>query len=86
MSDTSHDLSGQIKRVYDALRDGVWRTLPELHELTGDSVSSVSAQIRHLRKPEHGLHTIIKRRRGANERGLFEYRLLGGDSPSQEAA
>lgn len=71
----------QIGRVFAALEGGAWLTLPELNELTGDAVSSISAQIRHLRKPEFGSHTIIKRRRGAAERGLYEYRLLGSESP-----
>ena len=68
--------SGQILRVFNALRSGVWLTLVELHEQTHDPISSISAQIRHLRKPEHGAHIIKKRRRGAAERGLFEYRLF----------
>lgn len=66
----------QIGRVFGALQCGTWLTLPELHTATGDPISSVSAQIRHLRKPEHGSHTIIKRRRGQAERGLYEYRLV----------
>ena len=63
----------QIERVHNALKGGAWLTLPELHELTGDPVSSISAQIRHLRKPEHGSHVIEKRRRGESRRGLYEY-------------
>lgn len=66
----------QLLRVLNALKGGEWLTLPELNKVTGDPVSSISAQIRHLRKPEHGSHTIKKRRRGAAERGLFEYRLV----------
>lgn len=75
---TQHDsqpLRGQIGRVFDALKSGAWLTLPELHTMTSDPISSISAQIRHLRKPEHGSHVIKKRRRGAAERGLFEYQL-----------
>ncbi len=71
-----HELKGQMKRVYDALKGGLWLTLPELHEQTGDPVASISAQVRHLRKPEFGSHVIEKRRRGASEKGLFEYRLI----------
>ncbi len=72
-------LTGQTLRVYRALEGATWLTLPELHELTGDPISSISAQIRHLRKPEFGSHTIKKRRRGAIENGLFEYRLTRGN-------
>jgi len=68
-------LKGQMKRVYDALKGGLWLTLPELHALTNDPISSISAQVRLLRKPEFGSHAIKKRRRGASERGLYEYRL-----------
>jgi hypothetical protein len=80
-------LAGQIERVYLALSAGQWLTLPEMHQRTGDSVASISAQIRHLRKPENGAHTILKRRRGRTEAGLFEYRLFrtGEGSPSRAA-
>lgn len=66
---------GQTLRVYQALSAGAWLTLPELHRITGDPVASISAQIRHLRKPEFGGHTIDRRRRGIDARGLFEYRM-----------
>lgn len=69
-------LAGQIERVYLALSSGEWLTLPELHQRTGDSVASISAQIRHLRKRENGSHRILKRRRGRVASGLFEYRLF----------
>lgn len=68
-------LVGQTERVYLALKPGAWLTLPELHAITEDPISSISAQIRHLRKPEFGSHTIKRRRRGPAEQGLFEYRL-----------
>lgn len=65
----------QLLRVRTALESGAWLTLIELGQLTGDPVASISAQIRHLRKREHGSHTIKKRRRGQAERGLYEYHL-----------
>ena len=43
-------LSGQIKRVYELLLDGRWRTLQEIADATGDPHASISAQLRHLRK------------------------------------
>jgi hypothetical protein len=76
MSDETQPEGTQLGRVFAALQGGRWLTLPELHNLTGDPVSSISAQIRHLRKPEHGSHTIGKRRRGESRRGLYEYRLI----------
>ena len=78
MNDETQPEGTQLTRVHNALKGGEWLTLIELHKLTGDPVSSISAQIRHLRKPEHGFHTIEKRRRGESRRGLFEYKLNDG--------
>lgn len=72
-------LTGQLKRVYDLMADGVWRTLQEIADITHDPHASISAQLRHLRKPRHGSFTIEKRRRGDPSRGLWEYRLADGD-------
>lgn len=71
----SRPLSGQIKRVFDALSGGQWLSLIDLHSMTGDPVASISSQIRHLKKKAHGSHDIRKRRRGAASRGLYEYHL-----------
>lgn len=64
-------LTGQIKRVADAMRDGRWMALHEIAAATGDPEASVSAQLRHLRKPRFGGHTVDRERRGA----LYFYRL-----------
>jgi DNA-binding transcriptional regulator GbsR (MarR family) len=69
-------LTGQIRRVYIALSTGLWLTLGEIEEITGDPQASISAQIRHLRKERFGSHTIEKRPRGDRKRGLWEYRLI----------
>lgn len=68
-------LTGQIKRVFDCMVDGEWRTLSEISIVTGDPEASISAQLRHLRKDRFGGHTVIKRRRGNPSFGLFEYQL-----------
>lgn len=68
-------LAGQLLRVFNCMKDGAWRTLDEIHELTGDPHASVSAQLRHLRKERFGKHTIDKRHRGEPAHGLYEYRL-----------
>ena len=58
-----------------------WLTLHELGRLTGYGEASVSAQLRHLRKPEFGSYEVDKRQRslGKTVRGetgpLWEYRL-----------
>lgn len=69
-------LTGQILRVFDAMKDSSWRTLDEIVALTGDPHASVSAQLRHLRKPRFGGHTVERRHRGDKARGLFEYRVV----------
>jgi len=68
-------LTGQLRRVYDVMADGQWRTLRELEVATGDPTTSISAQLRHLRKRRFGAHVVEKRRRGEAKRGLWEYRL-----------
>jgi len=69
-------LTGQISRIFDLMKDGLWRTLPEIEASTGDGQSSISAQLRHLRKRRFGLHTVDKRRRGEPMSGLWEYQLI----------
>jgi hypothetical protein len=75
-----------------ARKCGTWLTLDELAKLTHYPPASISAQLRHLRKPEYGGFVVEKRPRGVNEllrEGpgiLWEYhlsrairrRLLGG--------
>jgi hypothetical protein len=58
------------------MSDGYWRTLDEIAHATGDPHASISAQLRHLRKPRFGAYVVEKRHRGAPARGLYEYRLL----------
>jgi hypothetical protein len=42
---------------------GVWLTLGEIAEATEFGEASISAQLRHLRKPHHGGYHVEKRRR-----------------------
>ena len=69
-------LTGQIRRVARAMIDGEWRTLERIGRVTGDPQASISAQLRHLRKPRFGSHILEKRPRGDRFRGLWEYRLI----------
>lgn len=69
-------LSTQHERVKECMMTGRWLSLEEISEQTGDPVASVSAQLRHLRKPRFGAYTIERRPRGNRDKGLFEYRLL----------
>lgn len=76
-------LTGQIKRVYGYMSDGRWRTLTEIADATGDPEASVSAQLRHLRKQKFGSHTVEKQPRGDRAAGLWEYRLVMPERPTQ---
>ena len=69
-------LTGQIRRVFDSMKDGRWRTLGEIAAVTGDPEASISAQLRHLRKPRFGQWIVEKQARGERAVGLYEYRLL----------
>lgn len=69
-------LTGQLKRVYELMIDGRWRTLSEIEATTGDPQASISAQLRFLRRERFGSHTVDKRRRGDREQGLFEYQVI----------
>jgi hypothetical protein len=66
-------LTGQILRVWDCMYGGAWKTLRQISDETGDPESSISAQLRHLRKPRFGAH-IIEREYINN--GVYKYRLL----------
>lgn len=69
-------LSGQLLRIYALMKDGNWRTLQEVAEATGDPHASVSAQLRHLRKPKFGSYVVNRRPRGERTAGLYEYQVL----------
>lgn len=66
-------LSKQYQRLFDLMRNGHWRTLREIAERTGDPEASVSAQLRHFRKPRFGGHTVEKE---YWKNGLYFYRLI----------
>jgi len=72
-------LTGQILRVFDYMKSGNWRTLREIAQATGDPESSISAQLRHLRKRRFGSHTVEREHVGG---GLYRYRLIVKASPA----
>ena len=69
-------LTGQLARIYGVMVDEQWWTLGEIAQTTGDPEASISAQLRHLRKPRFGGHTVNKRRRGEPGHGWWEYQLM----------
>lgn len=76
-------LTLQHARIRDLMLDGTWRTLQEIADATRDPVASVSAQLRHLRKPRFGSYQVEKRHRGPRGAGLWEYR-VSPPAPAQE--
>ena len=51
-----------------------WFTLSRLHDLTGIPEASISAQIRHMKKPQFGSY-IVNKRRMLNS-AIWEYQCL----------
>jgi hypothetical protein len=66
-------LTGQLLRVWECMKDEQWRTLPQIAQATGDPTPSISAQLRHLRKPRFGAHTMNRRH---IKNGLHEYQIV----------
>ena len=65
----------QLRKQSEVIRDvmlsagqcATWLTLDELAKLTHYPPASISAQLRHLRKPEHGAFAVVKRCRNVNK-------------------
>lgn len=66
-------LSKQLYAVLDLMKDGRWRTLPQIASHTNSPEASISARLRDLRKPRFGGHTV---EREYVSRGTFQYRLI----------
>ena len=75
-------LSGQLVRVWAIISDGQWKTLNEIRESIlfrfsqYDSEAGISARLRDFRKDRFGGWVVIRRRRGPDTKGLWEYRIL----------
>ena len=65
-------LAGQLLRIWNVMSDGRWRTLREIATLTGDPEASISAQLRHLRKPRFGAYEV---EREYLRDGLYRYKV-----------
>ena len=66
-------LTNQLEDIKKLMFDGKWRTLAEISQITGHPESSISAQLRHLRKPRFGSYT-VEREHLLN--GLYKYRVI----------
>lgn len=69
-------LNGQLKAVFDVMKDGEWRTLKELAALVEGSEAALSARLRDLRKERYGAHDV---KREHVEDGVWAYRLVVSD-------
>jgi hypothetical protein len=67
-------LTTQLQKVYNLMKDGEWRTLLAIAEVSGGLLTSVSAHLRQLRTEKRGSY-IVERRR-TKKAGLWEYRVL----------
>jgi len=66
-------LKKQADRIYRFVADSEWKTLREISVATGAPEASVSACLRHLRKPKYGGHTVEKKYAGS---GVYQYRVI----------
>lgn len=66
-------LTGQLGRVYDVMKDGVWHSLQVLAFKAKAPEGSVSARLRDLRKDKFGAYQVDKKR--LND-GLWLYKLI----------
>lgn len=86
-------LSTLARAVYDLMIDGEWRTLSEIqadlwnHPPEGTQVrgteGGIGARLRDFRKDRWGNHTVDRRRRGYEPRGIFEYKLIDPNAPAK---
>jgi hypothetical protein len=72
----------RIKKQLDCIRDYMlmfnsWWTLSELRDVLNYPESSISAQLRHLRKDRFGGYEVNKRRRSG---GTWEYKVERKDN------
>lgn len=70
-------LTNQLKDIKGLMLDGDWRTLSQIADQTGHPQPSISAQLRHLRKPRFGSFLVEKEYLGS---GLYQYRVLPGEN------
>ena len=70
---------GRLKHQHEKIRDWMlaqdgWKTLAEMRAALECPESSISAQLRHLRKVQFGGYRVEKRRRSG--KGTWEYRVM----------
>jgi hypothetical protein len=77
-------MNRQLAKVYEAMKDGRWRTASEVAILTGAPAPSVQARLRDLRKARFGAYDVASRRRGGSG-AVWEWRVgeAGAGDPQQ---
>ena len=65
----------QRERILALMRDGNWRTLPEIRRRVHGLDTGLSARLRDFRKPAFGGFKVDRRQRG-NKKNLYEYRVV----------
>lgn len=64
-------------KIYEIMKDGRWRSLPDLERALGHRymVTSISARLRDFRKAKHGSYVVESRPR-IGQPHTYEYRLV----------
>lgn len=64
-------------KIYEIMKDGRWRSLPDLERALGHRymVTSISARLRDFRKAKHGSYVVESRPR-VGQPHTYEYRLV----------
>jgi hypothetical protein len=73
-------LHGQLRRVYEVMKDGQWHSVNELVASAGGTAASITARVRDLRKQKFGARLVERKHVKA---GFFLYRLVRGDNFTQ---
>lgn len=66
-------LKKQYQVIFDLMKDGVFRTLQQISDITSFPPASISAQLRHSRKARFGSNILNKQYCG---NGLYKYQLI----------
>jgi len=72
-----HRLHGQLRRVYDVMKDGQWHSVNEMVAACGGTAASITARVRDLRKQKFGARKVDRRH---VKDGFFLYRLDKGNA------
>jgi hypothetical protein len=78
-------LGGQMLRIWEVMSDHQWRSVEEIHRITGFPTTSISANLRSFRKEKVGAYLVESRR--VTDNGLYEYRVgnKGEGTPQRKA-